>query len=61
MGEFNYRNTIPNVWNDYLSGIISAIFVIVTLMKKKFPMKALSAVIIVNRSIEAKRDLNTSI
>jgi hypothetical protein len=51
MGEFNYRNTIPNVWNDYLSGIISAIFVIVTLMKKRFPKKALSVLIIVNRFI----------
>ena len=30
MGEFNYENTIPNVWNDYLSGIILAIFGIVT-------------------------------
>jgi hypothetical protein len=51
MGEFNYRNTIPNVWNDYLSGIISAIFVIVTLMEKRFPKKALSVLIIVNRFI----------
>ncbi len=34
-----------------LSGIISAIFVIVTLMGKRFPKKALSVLIIVNRFI----------
>ena len=61
MREFNYGNTASNIWNDCCIRNNFSNFCIVTLMKKKFPMKALSAVIIVNRSIEAKRDLNTSI